>query len=194
MKIGSKNKTDKVKITKLIVLTLVLLTTNAWAHRVIIFAWVEGDRVYTESKFSGGKKPKNALVEVFNGQSKKIVTGKTNDKGEFSFKVPAPRTEMKIVLNAGTGHRGEWTLPLQELQKKTASPKISVKNTNNCNCVATEDIEKIIDQKLKPILQKLNQSLNPQQAPRISDILGGIGYILGLMGIGAYFNYRKGKS
>ena len=34
---------------------------------------------------------------------------KTNEKGEFSFKLPK-KAELKIVLLAGTGHRGEWNL------------------------------------------------------------------------------------
>jgi len=37
----------------------------------------------------------------------------------------------------------------------------------------------------------LNESLD--RGPTVSEILGGIGYILGLMGVGAYFHYRRKK-
>jgi nickel transport protein len=33
-----------------------MINIPALAHKVIIFAYVEGDRVYTESYFSDGKK------------------------------------------------------------------------------------------------------------------------------------------
>ena len=45
--------------------------------------------------------------------------------------------------------------------------------------------------KLKPVIKMLRESTN--RGPTISEILGGIGYIFGLMGVGAYFHYRRKK-
>ena len=67
----------------------------AHAHRVTIFAWVEGDIVHTESKFSGGKKVKHSPVEVYDNLGNKILEGKTDGDGKFSFKVPK-KTAMKM--------------------------------------------------------------------------------------------------
>ena len=38
--------------------SILVISNNiaALAHKIIIFAWVEGDTVFTESKFSGGKR------------------------------------------------------------------------------------------------------------------------------------------
>jgi nickel transport protein len=70
--------------------SIIILSTNlpAFAHKVTIFAWVDGDTVFTESKFSGGKKAINAQVLVFDRDGKQLLEGKTDSKGEFSFKVP----------------------------------------------------------------------------------------------------------
>ena len=205
----------------------------AFAHKVSIFAWVEGDMVYTQSKFSGGKKVQNAPVEVFDAKGDKLVEGKTDDNGEFSFKVPQ-RTEMQIILLAGMGHRAQWTIPVEELgesilqqsgdtslhepggikpgavqpddinqsqpdevgQDNLNKPETLVRgSTQPCACLTPDDIENIVektlDKKLGPIITMLNKSLDPDHAPGVFDILGGIGYILGLVGVGAYFNYRK---
>jgi hypothetical protein len=89
------------------------------AHRVILFAWVEGDTVYVESKFNSGKKVKAGKIVVSDLQGTELVKGKTNEKGEFSFKVPK-KTDLKIVLLAGEGHRAEWTLPLAEIETPAA--------------------------------------------------------------------------
>jgi nickel transport protein len=89
------------------------------AHRVNLFAWVEGDTVYVESKFSGGKTVKAGKIIVTDPQGTELVKGTTNEKGEFSFTIPK-KTELKIVLIAGTGHRTEWTIPLAEIEMPAA--------------------------------------------------------------------------
>jgi nickel transport protein len=198
----------------LLLIFLSVMPEYAFAHKVTIFAWVEGDMVYTESKFSGGRKAQNAPVEVFDGQGNKLLEGKTDENGEFSFKAPR-KTEMKIVLVAGMGHRGEWTISVEEFKgeileyaEKVASQEPAAKNPDKINisesvpkentsppCLTSEEIQRVIDtaldKKLKPVITKLNKSLDPDHSPGVSDILGGIGYIFGLVGIGAYFNYRK---
>ena len=199
------------------VLFLIIMAEYAFAHRVTVFAWVEGDTVYTESKFSGGRKAKNAPVEVFDSQGRKLLEGKTDEDGEFSFKAPK-KTGMKIVLVAGMGHKGEWTISADEFgeemsgnSQKPASRDSDATRPDTVNepesmpgettvtstCLTSEDIqdvvEKTLDKKLKPIINKLNKSLDPDHGPSVSDIFGGIGYIFGLVGVGVYFNYRKKK-
>ena len=46
-----------------------LVVKQAFAHKVTIFAWVEGDTVHTESKFSGGRVAKQAPIEVYDRTS-----------------------------------------------------------------------------------------------------------------------------
>ena len=81
-----------------------LCAANASAHKVIVFAWVEGDTVYTESKFNGGKKVKGGQITVTDLQGSPLLTGQTDDQGKFSFRLPQ-KTAMKVELIAGMGHR-----------------------------------------------------------------------------------------
>ncbi|WP_457574823.1 hypothetical protein [Desulfolithobacter sp.] len=54
-------------------------------------------------------------------------------------------------------------------------------------------VEEALDKKLGPIKRMLAESRD--QGPRVQDILGGIGYLIGLAGIMAYFkaNAQKGE-
>ena len=98
------------------------------AHGVYVFAWVVGDTVFVESKFSGGKKVKAGKIIVTDPQGTELLKGTTNENGEFSFKVPK-KTDLKIVLLAGVAHRAEWTIPLAEIQMPaTAKKPIPPKN------------------------------------------------------------------
>jgi len=35
--------------------TILLVIDSAFAHRVNVYAWVDGDTIYVESKFAGGR-------------------------------------------------------------------------------------------------------------------------------------------
>ncbi|MEA1946660.1 MAG: hypothetical protein U9N83_05085 [Thermodesulfobacteriota bacterium] len=181
-------------------LTAIILIGNhgpALAHKVMIFAWVEGDTVFTESKFSGGKKAINASVEIFDKDGKKLLEGKTDNKGEFSFKIPK-LTDLSIVLNAAMGHRAEWTIPESEIREASAiAEKKSAAEPSGPIPVglSKEEVEKIIedslDKKLRPIVRMMAESRNTK--PSLTEIIGGIGYIFGLMGIALYFINRGKK-
>jgi nickel transport protein len=186
----------------------IFAVNTASAHKAVIFAWVEGDTICTESKFSGGKKVKEGDVIVYDLQGNRLLEGKTNEQGEFSFKIPK-KTTLKIVLQAGTGHRGEWTLPVEEMGEVTPpqSVQAEIKKTRDTASIKTgkqiqsvsapklspDDIqlavEKALDKKLKPVMKKLAES--QEHGPTVKDILGGIGYILGLVGIASYVQYRR---
>jgi nickel transport protein len=50
-------------------------------------------------------------------------------------------------------------------------------------------VEHALDTRLKPMNRMLVESTDHK--PTVSDIAGGIGYILGLAGVGMYFHYRS---
>ena len=169
----------------------------ALAHKVMIFAWVEGDTVFTESKFSGGKKAINAPVVIFDKDGKKLLEGKTDNKGEFSFKIPK-LTDLRIVLNAAMGHKAEWTVPESEIREagaiveKKSAPEPSGPIPVG---LSKEEVRKIVedslDKKLRPIVRMMTESKHTK--PYLTEIIGGIGYIFGLMGIALYLISRRKK-
>ena len=180
----------------LVLLGSFLVTANALAHRVNVFAWADGDMVYVEGKFSGGKKIIAGKIIVTDSSGVEVLTGQTNDQGEFSFKRPQP-TELKIILEAGMGHRAEWTLPVDDGHANHSADESQSEETQtavNAGVSRAEIeaiVEKALDKQMKPVLKMLAESR--ATGPGISDILGGIGYIIGLAGIAAYFHSRKKK-
>ena len=181
-------------------LTSIIITGSnvpALAHKVMIFAWVEGDTVFTESKFSGGKKAINARVEIFDKDGKKLLEGKTDNKGEFSFKIPK-LTDLRIVLNAAMGHKAEWTVPESEIREagNILEKKSAVEPSGPTTVgLSKEEVKKIVedslDKKLRPIVRMITESKNNE--PSLTEIIGGIGYIFGLMGVALYFINRRKK-
>ena len=194
---------------------LAWIVGSAHAHRVNVFAWVEGDTIHVEGKFAGGKKVKAGKIVVLDSQGAELLSGLTNDQGEYSFKAPQ-KTDLRIVLSAGQGHQGEWIVRTDEIndlvaekkgqpgteigvqysQKETVSATSSDdKTVAPDTAISREELQKIIasvlDEKLKPINRKLSY-MRPE-GPTLKDIFAGIGYILGLVGIVAYVGSLKKK-
>ncbi len=194
-----------------IVLYLVMTAPGALAHKVLLTAYVEGDTVFVEGGFSDGTSCKNGGIEVFDPSGKKLLEGKTNESGEFSFK-PPQKTDLKLVLNAGMGHRGEYMVPADELpdmisvQKAGAEvrPALAAESRKLGEASETvaridpKEIESIVDRVIQKRLRPLTRLVAKSQRKTgfsPTEIFGGIGYIFGLMGVAMYFRYRKsGKS
>lgn len=185
---------------------LLLAAPAALAHKVTVFAWVEGGTVHTESKFSGGRPAKGALIEVYDAAGDKLLEGRTDDRGYFTFQPPRAEA-LQVVLVAGTGHRNEWRVAAEEFTG-TAAPQ-SATDPSASSQVKTPDasivdhasetvsvsmselqglIEAALDKKLAPIERRLGTW---SDGPSLTDIIGGIGYIIGLVGLAAYLQSRR---
>ncbi len=200
----SSNKCSGMHPVALLIVGLVLVlssATAAVAHRVYIYAWVEGDTVYTESYFGSKRKVKGGLVEVFDPSGRKLLEGRTNDKGEFAFKAPQ-NTGLRIVVNASMGHRSEYVLSADELRGIEQTPKKGVQaGTKGLESgqVASVDpallraiVEDALDSRLKPIMRELARC-REEKGPGLTEVIGGIGYIFGIAGLIMCLRSRKGN-
>jgi nickel transport protein len=89
---------------------LLLVAVPAMAHKVNIFAYVEKGTVYTESYFPDGKAVEEGIIEVLDGAGKKLLEGKTDKDGHFSFPLPGKKEDLTIVINASMGHKNNFVL------------------------------------------------------------------------------------
>jgi len=158
---------------------------------------VEGDTVYTESYFPDGKKVEGGIVQVYDSKGNKLLEGKTDKDGQFNFK-PPKKDDLKIVLIATLGHRASYTLSKDELPdiaaaKKEQKLKLKEPAAEEVAQLDLDQVKKIIDssldEKLKPIMRELARM--QQKRVSLQEVIGGIGYILGIMGIILYFVSKK---
>jgi nickel transport protein len=202
----------------LLLVCIALGAQTSQAHKVRIFAWAEGNTIHGETSFSGSRKPKNAEIQVLDQANQEVLlTTKTDGQGKFSFTVPpkaaAQHLDLLLVVNSGEGHRGQWPLPAAEYladqagqaeTPKTSLPAAGKKRPDTVNIspltmvqapVPTDEetLRKIIDRELEKKLAPIKEMLarNSEHKVTLRDILGGIGYILGLAGMAAWAGSRK---
>ncbi|MDY6973775.1 MAG: hypothetical protein SV775_15850 [Thermodesulfobacteriota bacterium] len=185
---------------------LLTLAPLAMAHKVYLYAWVEGDMVYTESYFGSKKKVRGGLIQVFDSSGKRLLEGRTNELGEFAFKSPR-KTDLLIVVEAGMGHRNEYNLKAEEFsdvldgkiepvktdlaagkQPEMGSPSHMSLDARQIRLI----VEQVLDSRLAPIQRELARA-RKQEGPGLTEVIGGIGYIFGLMGLILYFRGRKDR-
>ena len=196
-----KNKICTYQIFLFIFILQLFFCAGAFAHKVNIFAYIDGNTIYSQSYFSDGRKCKNAKVHVYDFKGNRFLEGITDNEGNLSFKLPILMGGLKLVLNAGMGHKAEYEITIDNILPY-ASGKVLEENNPAINIsklpllttgeLNTEQIEKIIntalDKKLRPVMLKLTRLESRKIS--VADILSGFGYILGLMGIGIYFRYK----
>lgn len=195
----------KILTFSLPVFLLLILPNFALAHKINVFAYEEGGKIYCESTFSGGRPAKNGLIKVISiNDGAELITARTDDNGKFSFeteKLAEVTGSVNVVVQTDDGHKNSWRLDPSDWGASAPPVKtesIQPESSNNNELVATTDSQQIeqiirqtIHQELTPIKRQLLE--NQQQGPGAKDIAAGLGYIFGLAGLIAVFTSKKRK-
>ncbi|MBI9079495.1 MAG: hypothetical protein JEY79_07120 [Pseudodesulfovibrio sp.] len=185
--------------------TLCLATVSS-AHKVNIFAYVDGNTVVTDSGYSRTKRVQDGIVEVYDVASGTLLlSGNTDTGGNFVFEIPDEaqdgRMDLRLLLKAGAGHQAEWVVKYAEYGGKEASSSLKSNQSEVVVISADADkqivstpvetaaIEAIVRRELAPVKSMLADL--SQSGPGVTEIIGGIGYIFGLFGIVAYMKSRN---
>ena len=206
--------TNKAWAAVLAVSLLLIVDRPVWGHKISIYAWGEGDAVHGQAYFVGGGKVKNAKIEVFDPKGNPLGATMTDDRGEFVFRPNRP-CDHRFRVASGDGHQAEHTVKADELPGAVADahgnrlaapgkppagesaadeparskpPKADAAPGKTENADLQELVERAVARQVGPLRQQIDQY---RQSVRVHDVLGGIGYIAGLVGL---ILYLKGRS
>ncbi len=195
-----------MKKISLILVFFLSFSAIAQAHRVNIFAYVEGEAIKGEVYFSDGTPAKGALVTLKPlNDSQVLAKTRTDKQGQFRLSLPKDlkAREVRVVALAEMGHRAEMKLTLEQTgSERTPSPQekalITQQTTPSVTAsLSEEEIISLVDQELQkelaPIKALLEEILKELQKPSFSEVVGGIGYIFGLFGLMAWAYSRRNK-
>jgi len=202
----------------LVLVLLGLFTAQAQAHKVSVFAVTENGFVTGEGYFSTGAKAQNSTVELRNAKGDLLAQGMTGADGTFRIALPSGAgSPLTVVLNAGEGHRDEYTLTdvsSDEKRDKTAhvpsstpmavpiatpsvapvpassppaSPVPPVLDEARLSALMEAAAARAVEEKTAPMRLELAKISGREQGTRLQDIVGGLGWIVGLVGLAAWF-------
>lgn len=195
--------------TMAILALLALWVTPAEAHKLKVFASVEGGVISGYGFFVGGGRPRGAEVIIRDKPSNKVVyRGDTDSEGRFSFK-PASAANYTISLDTREGHMAESYIgvdrfPVASTLSATAASaaatpgepgSVAQSSQAGASDVSASDIDRIVEtavaRQVRPLLERI-EALDDRL--RLADVIAGICMILGLGGIGLWATTRHGSN
>jgi len=170
----------------------------ALAHRIQVFAYPSGGEVIVEATVGNGQ-PVTTGSEVtvtksVNGDV--LLRGETDMKGQFTFPIPdlSPNTGLLIAVNSGMGHLGSITLPPEELKKQqpAKTPETEESKTSSLSPEEqrlSELVSRAVAREVEPLKHMLAKEMD--SGPSMRDIIGGIGWLVGIGGLLAALKKRR---
>lgn len=174
------------------------ISSPLWAHNVIGGVYASGADIEGEIGYSNGVMAKSgSVVHVFDEAGTALGEAIIDEEGYFVFSATQRITHV-FRANLGAGHSITLRLPYEELSEQLASPDVHPQAITNVNLSKDAAqpldmlaLDKAIAKQIKPLRREI-QALREKSGLR--DIIGGMGYIFGLLGIVALLRERRLKA
>lgn len=164
---------------------LLLFVLPAEAHRLKLFAQATGGNIAGYGFYIGGGRPQGADLVITTPDGKEVSRLKTATDGGFSFAPPTPG-RYHLSLAAGDGHFAELDI---STDGAVAAPAVA---TPQAAVPADLDvrIEAAVARQIRPLLEAYDAA---DGRVRFNDLLGGLGWIVGLAGLWAFMRSRRDR-
>ncbi len=179
-----------------------LTAAPAAAHKLKVFASVIDGSVDGSVYFVGGGAATGAIVTIETADGAPVTTVTTDSSGRFRF-VPSVRAALRITADAGDGHIARLAIPADQLGR-AGSPVATPPGTTAVDSLAVDSrladagiadagamaalVEAAVARQIRPLREQLN---GYEDRVRWRDVLGGLGYIVGLAGLAAWLTGRR---
>lgn len=188
-------------------LILVSVSTGASAHKLKVFATVDGSAIAGYAFFIGGGRPQDATLIIQDAEGQELYRGSTDDTGTYSWQPPQP-ADLKIIVDAGDGHVADAKITRERFPSAEAAPQTAQAKINNdlpnskvpdatpsstvTGSCGANDIERLVGEavsrQVRPLLEAYAEA---GDRAKLTDLVGGIGMIFGLAGMAMWGFSRK---
>lgn len=194
---------------------LMVLPQSAVAHRLQVFAAADGAEIAGEAYFAGGAPAAGIEVLIEDGAGERLAALRSGPDGAFRYRAAAP-VDHVVVARSGDGHRAQWRIAADELapgfgtragapsthrdapldrrgddaahRSSTAAVASKASARTELEPALVAAVEAAVARQVRPLRAALEEARG-QAALR--DVLGGIGYIVGLAGLLIWWRGRK---
>lgn len=173
-------------------IVMTALCVSAHAHRLNLFATASNGVIAGNAYFSDGKPAKGLAVQAVAPDGTLLGQTNTNDEGRFEYKPLSLGGAVTLKTVSGDGHAAEFTVSAAELSGAPVAPE-RLTTAETTAGAAVGGIERIVDEAVSRQVRPLREQLDAfEHEVRIRDVIGGIGYIVGAVGLVALLKSRRG--
>ncbi|BCP54824.1 hypothetical protein K32_34410 [Kaistia sp. 32K] len=170
---------------------LALLVAPASAHRLKVFASAIGGNIEGEAYFVGSGPAADISVTLRDNAGKPLQTGMTGADGRFALPVSATG-DVQVIVDAHDGHIARFTVAGDAAAPPAAPPSpegaAAPAAAPAQATVPLAEIELAVARKVAPLAEQIDAL---ESSLRLRDIIGGVGYIVGLFGLLAFVKSRR---
>ncbi len=175
-----------------IFLALVLCAQVAVAHKVNLFGYAEGGFVYVEGYFTDGAPSMGSEVEVYGPKGALVAQGVTDGDGRFFFPAETPGS-YRVALKASMGHVTEIVVEVGENKRErevAAGGSSGVGTLGPVSAVSAPELY-ALEEKVARLTKEVRALRKQVEKPGFSQIVGGLGFIIGMAGAYLWGASRK---
>lgn len=165
----------------LLVAVLLAGAGPAAGHALRVFAAADGPDLQGYAYHPGAGGAADVTVRAEDGAGEALATARTDREGRFRLAGVSDRA-VRVVAHAADGHRAEWRL------SPVAADRGSAPSGDAAAGLSAGEVEALVARQLAPLREDVQRLADRR---RLQDILGGIGYLLGLAGLGAWLHARR---
>jgi len=190
--------------SSLALLLLLAALGPAEAHKLKVFAAVEGNSIRGYAFFIGGGRAEQTPWVAKDANGAELGTGKTDDDGRFALGLSGtPTSGVTITVDTHEGHIASATLPASRFgagPPGDTTGAIAAAPAATPSAAATapmaEDprlpalVEAAVQRQVEPLMEQIDQM---DSRLRFSDIVSGVFLILGLAGMASWVLGRRRK-
>ncbi|WP_058553939.1 hypothetical protein [Thiohalocapsa sp. ML1] len=185
----------------------------ALAHKLNLFAAADGRVIRGEVYFAGGGKAADVPVRVQSASGEPLAALRSGADGGFAYAATAA-VDHQIIAETPDGHRATWLIRAAELAgafpqgdvadaASSAAAPLQAADRPALPAAAATDIgaaeprldpdliaaiERAVARQVRPLRE---EAAAARDAAGFRDVLGGIGYIVGLAGLGLWWQCRR---
>ena len=186
-------------MTRLVLaLALCFVPLPVLAHKVIAAVFPSGNAIEGEIGLSNGTMAGGLEVTVTGPQDEILGQTVTDDDGFFLF-TPTRPVAHRFRADLGAGHVADVTMPAADVAAILGQPvATAAQATPPATSVAAspsemsdadrQQIAEIVRDEIRPLRREIAAT---REHNSFQSVLGGIGYIVGLFGIGFYIAARR---
>jgi nickel transport protein len=163
----------------------------AHAHKLKVFATVEGGTISGYGYFVGGGRPQGTTVIINDATAREVYRGATDRDGRFSF-LPAGPSDFTVIIDTREGHVAQTVLTAERFGATGPRPQPAAPAEAHATksappgsgeAEAERRMEAVVARQVRPLLERI-EALDARL--RLADIVSGVCMILGLAGIGLW--------
>ncbi len=160
----------------------ILFAGSAHAHELNVFATVESGVIHARVTYRDGTPAKNAQVSIHGPQNENLASLSADADGRVEYQT-VEHVRHVVIAETEDGHRAQFDISADQLGSESSPHGVHIEPHD-----LDARIAGAVAKEIRPLREQLDQY---EQSTRFRDILGGIGFIVGLAGVVALVKANK---